>query len=251
MATTKKTTKATAIKAVAKKTTAPKVEKAVKAPAKTEKVHVSLTVDVLDTSGKTAGAITLPEALFGAKVNPVLMAQAVRVYLVNQRQGTVSTKTRGEVDGSTRKIYRQKGTGRARHGGIRAPIFVKGGVAHGPKPKDYNLSLSKNMKKAAFASALTAKLQGNGIKVVSGVEKLGMKTKGYAEAFAKWGVDAKKRSALVVLAKDSKEMYRGMRNLAGVEVTTAARLNTFDVLKYKTVVLLKDAVEVFAKEHTK
>ena len=236
-------------KVVAKKT-APKKEAAPKAE-KTEKKAVSLTVDIFDTVGKSAGTVTLPEALFGAKVNPVLMAQAVRVYLVNQRQGTVSTKTRGEVDGSTRKIYRQKGTGRARHGGIRAPIFVKGGVAHGPKPKDYNLSLSKNMKKAAFASALTAKLHGNGIKVVTGVEKLGMKTKSFAEAFAKWGLDEKKRSALVVLPKDSKEMYKGMRNLAGVDVTTAARLNTFEVLKYKTVVLLKDTVDVFAKEHTK
>lgn len=245
MATTKKTTKTVAaVKAAPKKEAAPKVEK-------TEKVTVSLTIDVLDTAGKTSGTVTLPEALFGAKVNPVLMAQAVRVYLVNQRQGTVSTKTRGEVDGSTRKIYRQKGTGRARHGGIRAPIFVKGGIAHGPKPKDYNLAMSKKMKQAAFASALTAKLHGNGIKVVTGVEKLGMKTKAFADAFAKWGVDAKKRSSLVVLPKDSKELYKGMRNLAGVEVTTAQRLNTFEVLKYKTVVLLKDTVEVFAKEHTK
>ncbi|MDE2025437.1 MAG: 50S ribosomal protein L4 [Patescibacteria group bacterium] len=245
MATAKKTTKT--VKAAPKKEAAVKVEKA----AKTEKVAASLTVDVFDTAGKTVETVTLPEALFGAKVNPVLMAQAIRVYLVNQRQGTVSTKTRGEVEGSTRKIYRQKGTGRARHGGIRAPIFVKGGVAHGPKPKEYELSLSKNMKKAAFASALTAKLHGNGIKVVTGVEKLGMKTKAFAEAFSKWGMDAKKRNALVVLPKDSKEIYKAMRNLVGVDVTTAQRLNTFEVLKYTTVVLLKDTVEVFAKEHTK
>ena len=216
---------------------------------KTEKVKVSLTVDVLDTTGKVAGKVTLPESLFAAKINPVLMAQAVRVYLVNQRQGTASTKSRGEVDGSTRKIYRQKGTGRARHGGIRAPIFVKGGVAHGPKPKDYNLSLSKKMKQAAFASALSAKLQGNGIKIVDGVDKLGIKTKAYAEVFTKWGMDAKKRDALVVLPKDSKELYKGMRNLPGVEITTAARLNTYELLKFHTVVLLKDAVEVFVKAH--
>jgi len=245
--TVKTTEKKVVVKAV-KEVKAPKAPSVVKAM---DGKKVSLTVDVFDTAGKAAGSIILPEALFGAKINPVLMAQAVRVYLVNQRQGTVSTKTRGEVDGSTRKIYRQKGTGRARHGGIRAPIFVKGGVAHGPKPKNYELSLSKNMKKAAFASALTAKLHGNGIKVVTGVEKLGLKTKAFADAFAKWEVDSKKRNALVVLPKDSQELYRGMRNLEGVAITTAARLNTYEVLRYKTIVLLKDTVDVFAKEHTK
>ncbi len=94
-------------------------------------VRAGLSVDLFDTEGKVVKQMTLPAEVFGAEINKELIAQAVRVYRVNQRQGNAVTKTRGEVDGSTRKIYRQKGTGRARHGGIRAPIFVKGGIAHG------------------------------------------------------------------------------------------------------------------------
>lgn len=244
---------ATAKKTTVKKTT---VKKAVVKPVlkKTEaktKVETGLSVSVLDAKGAVVGHITLPEEVFGAKINKQLIAQAVRVYLVNQRQGTVSTKTRGEVDGSTRKIYRQKGTGRARHGGIRAPIFVKGGVAHGPKPKDYELSLPKKMKQAAFASAMSAKLKDGAIKVVAGVESFDKKTKVFANAFASWGFDAKKRNAVLVLPKDMKEVYKATRNLAGVSITTADRLNTYEVLKHKTVVLMKEAVDVFAKAHKK
>ncbi len=216
-----------------------------------ETKNVSLSVDVLDSFGKAVGKITLPREVFGAKINKQLIAQAVRVYLVNQRQGTVSIKTRGEVDGSTRKIYRQKGTGRARHGGIRAPLFVKGGVAHGPKPKEYNLSMPKKMKVAAFASAMSEKIKDGEIKVVAGIEKLDKKTKEFAKAFKNWGISEEKRSTIFVLPKDMRNLYSAMRNLAGVSITTAGRLNTYDVLKHKNVVLMKEAVDVFAKEHTK
>jgi large subunit ribosomal protein L4 len=244
-----KTVKKAVLKKVTEKPAAKAIAKSKAAEKATEVKEVSLTVTVLDTDGKVAGKVTLPKEVFGAKANPQLVAQAVRVYLVNQRRGTVSTKTRGEVDGSTRKIYRQKGTGRARHGGIRAPIFVKGGIAHGPKPKDYSLSFPKKMKQVAFASALSGKVKEGGIKVVTGIDKLEKKTKEFAKAFENWGFSKKNRKTIFVLPKDMQDLYRAMRNLKGITVTTADRLNTYDVLKHKAVVLMKEAVEVFSKEH--
>lgn len=242
---------ATAKKTTGKKTTAkagkPAVKKAVaeKAP-KMEKKEGTVTVSVFDAQGKVAGTMKLPEVVFGVKINPTLIAQAVRVYLINQRQGTVSTLTRGEVDGSTRKIYRQKGTGRARHGGVRAPIFVKGGVGHGPKPVDYKASLSQNMRKAALFAALSSKVKDSEVKVVTGVESM-EKTNAFAKAFAAWGIDAKNRNVLFVLPAHNEKMFKATRNLAGVCITPANMLNTYEVLKHKTIVFVKDAVETVEK----
>src|SRR3989344_6029979 len=117
----------------------------------------SLFAPVYDLKGAKSGTLALPKEVFGTKVNNSLMAQAVRVYLANQRQGNATTKTRGEVQGSSKKIYRQKGTGRARHGSLRAPIFVKGGIVFGPKPRDFSLDLPKKMKRKALFSSLSAK----------------------------------------------------------------------------------------------
>lgn len=229
---------------------AKKVVEKVQKVAKEEKVEVvvktakpgSLKIDVVDTAGKVVESIELPKDMFGAKVNPVLMAQAVRVYLANQRLGTASTKTRGEVDGSTRKIYRQKGTGRARHGGVRAPIFVKGGIAHGPKPKDYTLSLSKHMKKAALASALSAKVQTAEVAVMAGLTKVDSKTAAMAKALTHVGY-TKKAKMLLVLPEHNNTLYKAMRNLAGMQVVPANLLTTYQVLQAKKVVLMKETVE--------
>ena len=128
---------------------APAKKKEVKAEVSiVEKVSekATVSVNVVGIDGKISGKIALPGEIFGEKVNKALLAQAVRVYLANQRQGNASTKTRGEVEGSTRKIYRQKGTGRARHGSVRAPIFVKGGIVFGPKPRDFSLDMPKKKK---------------------------------------------------------------------------------------------------------
>jgi len=217
-----------------------------------ENENSPLNVAVYDTTGKEVDTIDLPAELFGAKVNPVLMAQAVRVYLANQRQGTASTKTRGEVRGSTRKIYRQKGTGRARHGGVRAPIFVKGGIAHGPKPQDHSLAMPKKMKRAALFSALTAKLAGNQVRIVSGIEALAPKTKLVMGALNNFGLSDKKAKVLVVTAIDTEAIIRSGRNLKGVTITAADRINTYEVLNTKSLVLMKEAVErlqeVFGKK---
>lgn len=206
-----------------------------------------VSVDVYGIDGKVSGKISLPGTIFGEKVNKVLIAQAIRVYLANQRQGNASTKTRGEVEGSTRKIYRQKGTGRARHGGVRAPIFVKGGIVHGPRPKDFSLSLPKKMKRKALYSALSAKVNDKQVMVLSGIEKLEPKTKVFAEMVSKLGLADKKQKLLFVTTAEAAETKRAGRNIPGVSFTSVNRLNTYEVLNTKNLILLKDAVEEMEK----
>lgn len=258
MAEAKKTVKKTTTTVKAAPKAAPKTESAkgssVKETAKVEKTvtapkkQTGLTVDVVDATGKVVESISLPAELFGGKVNKTLLAQAVRVYLLNQRQGTVDSKTRGEVDGSTRKIYRQKGTGRARHGGIRAPIFVKGGVAHGPKQRDYDATMPKAMKRAALVAALTAKLQAGEITVVAGFEKIEAKTKKMADALAKVNANGK---TLLVMPAHLENTFKAARNIDGVTVTAANMVNTYELLNNKTVVLMKDAVEAMKNTFVK
>lgn len=236
------------VKKVAK--VAPKATKAVKAEPKiakpTEKVASSLTVAVFDNKGVEKGSVKLPEAVFGAKINKTLMSQAVRVYLANQRMGAAVSKTRGEVEGSTRKIYRQKGTGRARHGGIRAPIFVGGGTAHGPKSKDYSLTMPQQMKKAALLSALTSLAKDGAVKVVAGLADLEPKTKLTAKVFAGMGLTGKK--ALLVLPSHLEKVFKGARNLKRVNVASVSLLTTYDVMNAGTLVVMQDALAVFEKQ---
>lgn len=210
-----------------------------------KKEKISLTVDVYGLDGKVAGKLTLPEEIFGDKVNKTLLAQAVRVYLANKRQGNASTKTRGEVDGSTRKIYRQKGTGRARHGSIRAPIFVKGGIVFGPKPRDFGLLLPKKMKRKALFSALSAKLRDGEVKVLSGLESMEPKTKQFVMAMKNLGLAEKK--LLLVMTDDLQSVRRASKNVQKVSSTAFKRLNAYDVLNNNQVLVMKDAVEEMKK----
>lgn len=236
---------------VAKKPTKASVEATVKIAASTK--QTGLTVDVFDVKGKTS-TIALPKEIFDTEVNEKLMVQAVHVYLNNQRAGTVKTQTRGEVTGSTRKIYRQKGTGRARHGGVRAPIFVKGGVAHGPKPKDYALSMPKKMKKIALFSALTTKRKEGGIKVINGLETIAPKTKEMVAIVKKMALDGKKNTVLLVTTgqKDKiTNILKAARNIENVIMTPATGLNTYDVLRSNTVLFMKDAIDGMQKGETK
>lgn len=237
-----------------KKTT---VELDPKALVKKEKKERELAIDVYDTKGKIIETISLPKEIFGAKMNKQLIAQAIRVYLANKRRGTSSTKTRGEVAGSTRKIYRQKGTGRARHGAIRAPIFVHGGIAFGPKPRDYSLRLPKNMKKAALSSALSAKLREGDIRVVAGLEKIEPKTKSMISVFERLRIIPKKKTLVVLPLHGDKisPVVKSSRNIEGVFLTEALLLNTYEVLDAATVIFMKDAIDVLQKrfhkeEHT-
>ena len=186
MPTVKKTpAKKLTVKTVVKKAVVVKAKvpakRAVKVVAKEMPKETGLKISVYSTAGKVLESMTLPKEVFDAKINNNLMTQAVRVYMANQRRGTVKTKTRGEVKISTRKIYRQKGTGRARHGAKSAPIFVGGGVAFGPRQRDYSLKLNQKSRKAALFSALSSKLKDGEIKIVTGLEKLEPKTKKMAD----------------------------------------------------------------------
>ena len=231
--------------AVVKKPTVKNVTTAASKPV--EKKEVKLTLDVFDLDGKVAGKVSLSEVIFGDKVNKTLLAQAVRVYLANKRQGTVSTKTRGEVDGSTRKIYRQKGTGRARHGSLRAPIFVKGGIVFGPKPRDYSLILPKKMKRKALFSALSAKVLDGEVKVLQGLDKIEPKTKHFAGVLEKLGFDGKKKKLLLVTPASLDNVKRAGRNIPGVSLLQAKQLNAYDVLKNKNLVFMKESLAEMEK----
>lgn len=222
-----------------------------------KKTH-GLIMDVFDMKGKVAEQIELPKEIFGAKINKKLMSQAVRVYLANQRRGTASTKTRGEVSGSTRKIWAQKHTGRARHGSIKAPIFVGGGIVFGPKPRDFSLNLSKKMKRMALFSALSAKLQDHEIKGIIGLEKITPKTKLMVKTFAAFGISNKTRKILLVTpgpTKDFENVSRAARNIEGVDIMPANALNAYEVLNNKLIILMKDSINTmqnnFLKEESR
>lgn len=207
--------------------------------------EVSLNVSVFDLKGKAAGSIELPQQIFGAKINNSLISQAVRVYLANQKQGTVKTKDRGEVNKTTKKIYQQKGTGRARHGSKRAPIFVGGGLAFGPKPRDLSLSISKKMKTLALFSALSSKLKDSEIKIIKGLEKILPKTKLMAEVLKNLGIEEDKKVLLILPKKDaeSENVYRAGRNIQGLEILSANSLNTYKVLDNTLILLMRDSVD--------
>lgn len=206
-----------------------------------------LTMDFFNIKGKIEEKIELPKEIFGAKVNNQLIAQAVRVYLANQRMGTASTKTRGEVHGSTRKIWRQKGTGRARHGSRKAPIFVGGGIVSGPKPRDFSLKLPKKMKRLALFSALTSKFKKAEIKGITGFEKIEPKTKLMVNAMRNLGISDKDKKVLLVTPSTKKEfenVYRAARNIKGVNILDANLLNAYEVFNNKLILLMKESLEI-------
>lgn len=200
-------------------------------------------VPIYSLAGKESGNLDLPKSVFGVEVNKALLAQALRVYLNNQKGHYSNTKTRGEVEGSTRKIYRQKGTGRARHGGVRAPIFVGGGIALGPKSRKVTLDLPKKMKKASLVSALSQKLLDKGIYGISGLEKLTGKTSQLA-SFIK---NIEKKSALIVTDKISELAARAASNLKSVNLISAGDLNALEVIKAQSLIFTKEAVEALEK----
>lgn len=218
------------------------VKKVVAKPT-TAKRSSGLSVPAYSLAGRSSGTMSLPKEIFGVKVNEKLLAQAIRVYMTNLKTFTASTKTRGEVRGSTAKIYRQKGTGRARHGAIRAPIFVGGGIVFGPKPRKVRLDLPKKMKKAALLSALSSKAGNKEILGLSGIEKATGKTREMAKLFKKVGTD----SALIVTGEKTDNVVRAVRNIPGVNVLPADLINAYEVLKHNFLLITKEAVERLKK----
>lgn len=233
MATTKKTISTK--KAPAIKKPAAKAKETVKTEKK-ENVHIPVYV----LSGEKTGTMTPPAGIFEGTVNMQLIAQAVRVYRANQREGSASTKTRGQVEGSTRKIYKQKGTGRARHGGIRAPIFVGGGIVFGPHPRDYSLQFPQAMRVAALKSALILKLKEKAIVVLAGTEDMKPKTKTIAACLVKIGAT---RSVVVIVDDMHTALVRSARNINGVTVVPAKNVTTYEVAIASTIVCTKEAMK--------
>ena len=208
----------------------------------------SLSVPVYSLAGRSSGTMILPKEIFGTEVNKKLLAQALRVYMTNQKTFTANTKTRGEVRGSTAKIFRQKGTGRARHGAIRAPIFVGGGIVFGPKPRKVRLDLSKKMKRSALLSALSSKLIDKAIVGLTGLEKASGKTKEIAQLVNKISKKEKKlNSALIVMENKTDNAVRAVRNIPGIDVLPANMINAYEVLRHEILMLTKDAIEKLTK----
>ncbi len=205
------------------------------------------TVDIYNADGKVVGSMDLNENVFGVDVRVDVMHEVVVNYLANQRQGTQSTKTRTEVRGGGIKPWRQKGTGRARQGSIRAPQWVGGGVALGPKPRDYRYTLNKKVRRLALKSALTSKVQDNEIIVLESFEAPEIKTKQVANLLKNLGVTEK---ALIVLPENDKNIVLSAQNIKGVDTTYVGAINTYEVLNHTKCIILKDAVtkleEVYA-----
>ena len=203
--------------------------------------------DVLDMNGKKVSTIELSDAVFGMTPNEKVMHAAVVNFLANQRQGTQSTKTRSEVSGGGKKPWRQKGTGRARQGSIRSPQWTHGGIALGPKPRDYSYRLNKKVKRLAIVSALNAKAQAGDMVVIDKIEAAEYKTKTVAAMLK--AVDAAKKALIVTPAVDEK-LVKSAANLAGVSTTVVGQINTYAVLNGGKLVISADAAkkleEVFA-----
>jgi len=198
-------------------------------------------VQVQDPAGKKVGELELDPGVFDVKVSVPAMHQVVTAGLAAQRAGTHSTKTRAEVSGGGRKPWRQKGTGRARHGSIRSPIWVGGGVAHGPKPRDYATRVPKKMKRMALRSALTDRARGGRIKVVDSISFDEPSTKDALAVLD--SLDASGATVLLVLAKPDEVVEKSFRNLGEVKIDYPGNVSTYDVLYADWIVFTREALE--------
>ncbi len=198
-------------------------------------------VPVHTMSGETVGEIELPAAIFEAPINTALMHQALTRQLANARQGTAKTKTRGEVSGSTRKMWRQKGTGRARQGSRKAPHWRKGGTVFGPIPRSYRQSMPKKMRRAALRSALSVKASHQQIIVMDELTMTAPKTREFANLLNVLNVPS---SALVLLPESNQNVEKSIDNLPGVTYLRANYLNVRDLLQYETLIMPRGALAV-------
>jgi len=204
--------------------------------------------DLYTITGTKSGKIDLPSEIFAAKINEPLMAQAVRVYLSNQRKAKAKIKSRGEIAKTTAKWYRQKGTGRARHGARSAPIFVGGGVAHGPTGnQNYKLRMSKKMKRQALLSALTSKFKGGEILVVKGMKKVEPKTKEMMKILERlarnWKLETENWKLTIVLPEVLENVIQAARNIQGVNLIQTNILNTYEVLNGGKLIFMKESID--------
>ena len=197
-------------------------------------------VDVLDMKGKKVSDIELAESVFGIEPNEAIVHSVLVNYLANQRQGTQSTKTRAEVSGGGRKPWRQKGTGRARQGSIRAPQWIKGGIALGPKPRSYKYTVNKKEKRLAIKSVLSSKVLEKELTVVNEIKLKEIKTKEMQKALNNLKVEGK---TLILLPEKNETVQKSARNIEGVKTTLVNTINVYDLLKYKNLVITLDTVK--------
>ena len=197
-------------------------------------------IDVYDIKGKKVSDVELAESVFGIEPNETVVHSVLVNYLANQRQGTQSTKTRAEVRGGGRKPWRQKGTGRARQGSIRAPQWIKGGIALGPKPRSYKYTVNKKERQLAIKSLLSSKVLEKELTVVDKLELKEIKTKSMVNALSALKVEGK---TLIVVPENNKNVLMSARNIEGVKTITANNINVFDLLKYTNLILPVDTVK--------
>ena len=203
-------------------------------------------VGLFNKEGNQIGDIQLNDDVFAVEVNQYAIHQVVVALLANKRQGTQSAKTRAEVRGGGIKPWRQKGTGRARQGSIRAPQWIKGGIVFAPKPRDYRTSVPKSMRKVAMKSALTSKVQENQMIILDTLNFEAPKTKNIIEMLK--ALEANK--ALIITAESNEVVYKSARNIQGISIIPANNINVYDLLKYEKLIITKEAVskieEVYA-----
>ena len=197
-------------------------------------------VALYNISGKQVGEIELSEDIFGANVNVEAMHQVVKMYLANQRQGTQSALTRAEVSGGGIKPWRQKGTGRARHGSIRSPQWRHGGIVFAPKPRSYRYTVPKKIRRIALKSALSSKVKENNLLVIDELNLDVPKTKQVVSMLENLKVDSK---TLIVIAENNENVVKSARNIKGVKTTLVNTLNVYDILNYDKFIITKDAVK--------
>jgi len=197
-------------------------------------------VDIIDLSNKKVGTLDLADEVFGAAVNENLLYEAVRHHLAGTRRGTASTKTRHEVAGSGKKLWKQKGTGRARMGSIRSPLWRHGGTTHGPQPRDYSYKLPRKMLLGALRSALSAKLRDGELRVVSEFAISEPKTKNMRKTLET--LDAS-RTILLVDNSANKNLELASRNLEGVKLVASREVNVYDLLGHKHILLSQEAAK--------
>ena len=197
-------------------------------------------IDVYDINGKKVKELELNEAVFGIEPNEAVVHSVLVNFLANQRQGTQSTKTRSEVSGGGKKPWRQKGTGRARQGSIRAPQWIKGGIALGPKPRSYKYTVNKKERQLAVKSVLSSKVLENELVVVDSLPLKEIKTKEMVKALSNLKVEGK---ALIMLPEKNENVQKSARNIDGVKTTLVETINVYDLLKYNKLVVTEDTVK--------
>ena len=196
--------------------------------------------DVIDITGKITEKIELPQEVFGAEINEQLIAQAIRVYLANQRQGTHDTKTRAEVRGGGRKPWKQKGTGRARQGSTRAPHWKGGGIVFGPEPRDHSLALPVKMRRQALYGALSDKFKNKKIIFVTGLADIKNKTKELAKVLEI--ITDKTKKKLIIMPEKIESLWRAGRNIKNLNLIPARQLNPYIVMNSNLLIIMKEAI---------